>query len=126
MAGSQGEAKIIQNQSGDLKVLIGTLLVWKMSPKLSKMEVRYPKMEPTSKHCVARARCVGVTASHRHSTGGCAHVQALERASFFACVCPPKKSCTGELPLIAQDPILCDDIEMARGLVVCSIDFSGS
>ena len=70
-------------------------------------------MEPTSKHSGARAGRVGVTPSQRHSMGGCAHVQALERASFFARVCPPKKSCTGELSLIAKDPIICDEIEMA-------------
>ena len=52
--------------------------------------------------------------------------KAFERASFSPCACPPKKSCTGESPLIAKDPIICDDIEMAWGQVVRSIDFSRS
>ena len=37
-----------------------------------------------------------------------------------------KKIRTEESPLIAENPTICDCTEMARGLVVCSIDFSGS
>ena len=36
------------------------------------------------------------------------------------------KNVFGELPLIAENPTICDDIEMARGQVVCSIVCWGS
>ena len=43
----------------------------------------------------------------------CVHVPAQRKNNFE------------KLPLVAKDPIICDDIKMARGLVVCSIDLSG-
>ena len=36
------------------------------------------------------------------------------------------KNVFGELPLIAENPTVCDDIEMAGCPAVCSIDFWGS
>ena len=45
----------------------------------------------------------------------------------FLCVyvTPQPKKKSDELPLVDKDPIICDDIKMPQGLVVCSIDFSG-
>ena len=37
-----------------------------------------------------------------------------------------KKIRAGESPLIAENPTVCDYVEMARGPAVCSIDFLGS
>ena len=51
---------------------------------------------------------------------------ALERPSFLCVhVTAQRKNKSDKLPLVAKDPIICDDIKMARGLVVCSIDLSG-
>ena len=60
------------------------------------------------------------------SCGVHTEVTSLERASFFVECQQQKKSRTEESPLIAENPTICDDIEMARGQVVWTLGFSWS